>query len=47
MIFQMEKVVPLFEYEPLVLSLELEISNEEEDRRDIDGVGPTCTKIIK
>jgi hypothetical protein len=33
----MEKVMPSFEYKPLVLSLKLETSNEEEDRRDTDG----------
>jgi hypothetical protein len=31
-ISQMEKVIPLFWYEPLVLILELETSNEEEER---------------
>ncbi len=29
--------MPSFEYEPLVLSLELNTLNEEEDKRDIDG----------
>jgi hypothetical protein len=36
----MEKFMPSFEYEPLLLSLEPKTSNEEEDRGDIDGVGP-------
>jgi hypothetical protein len=35
----MEKVMPLVEYGPLVLSLELETSDEEENRGDIDGAG--------
>jgi hypothetical protein len=30
MIFHMEKVMPSFEYDPLILSLEPKISNEEE-----------------
>jgi hypothetical protein len=37
MISHMEKIMPSFEYEPLVLSLELNTLNEEEDKRDIDG----------
>jgi len=40
-IFHMEKVMPLFEYEPLVMSLEQKTSYEEEDKRDIDGVRPS------
>ncbi len=36
-----------FEYEPLVLSLELETSNEEKDRGNINGVGPLSTKTLK
>jgi hypothetical protein len=32
-IFQMEKPMPSFEYEPLVLSLELKTSNEEKKQR--------------
>jgi hypothetical protein len=40
---QMEKVMPSFEYEPLVLSPKLETSNEEENRGDTYGVGPSCT----
>ncbi len=46
-ISQMEKVIPSFQYEPLVLSLELETSNEEEDIGNIDGVGPLGTKKKK
>jgi hypothetical protein len=42
-ISQMEKVMPSFEYEPLVLSPKLETSNEEENRGDTYGVGPSCT----
>ncbi len=33
----MEKVMPSFEYEPLVLSLELETLDEEENKRDTMG----------
>ncbi len=43
----MEKVMPSFEYKPLVLSLKLETSNEEEDRRDTDGAWPLGTRIIE
>jgi hypothetical protein len=32
--------MPLFEYEPLVLSLEPETSNEGEDKGDTNGAGP-------
>jgi hypothetical protein len=43
MIFQMEKVKPSFEYEPLVLSLEPETLNEEQDKMNTDGAKPSCT----
>jgi hypothetical protein len=43
----MEKVMTLFEYEPLVMSLEPEISDEEEDTGDTNGVGPSSTKVIE
>jgi hypothetical protein len=36
----MEKVMPSFEYKPLVLSLELKIIDEKKDRGDINRVGP-------
>jgi hypothetical protein len=42
----MEKIIPSFKYEPLILSLELETSNEE-DKGDIDGVRPLGTKILE
>jgi len=42
-----EKVMPSFEYEPSVLSLELETLNEEEDKGDIDGARPLGTRVIK
>jgi hypothetical protein len=32
-IFQMEKVIPSFQYEPLVLTLELKTSYGEKERR--------------
>ncbi len=44
---QMEKVMPLFEYEPLILSLELEILDEEEDIGDAYGAGPLGTIIAE
>jgi hypothetical protein len=43
----MERVMPSFEYEPLVLSPELETSNEEKDRGDTYGVGLSSTKVIE
>jgi hypothetical protein len=43
----MEKVMPLFEYEPLILCLELETSNEEENKGDINGARPSGTRIVK
>ncbi len=46
-ISQMEEVMPSFEYEPLVLSPKLETSNEEENRGDTYGVGPSCTWVPK
>ncbi len=39
--------MPSFEYEPLILFLELETSVEEEDKRDTDGARPLGTKIVK
>ncbi len=39
--------MPSFEYEPLVLFLELEISDEEENRKDTNGAGPSGTKVVK
>jgi hypothetical protein len=42
-ISQMEKVMPTFEYEPLVMSLELETSYEEEDKRDTYGARQSDT----
>jgi hypothetical protein len=41
----MEKVMPSFEYEPIVLFLELETSNDEEDRRDTKGARPFGTGV--
>ncbi len=46
-ISQMEKVMLTFEYEPLVLSLELKTSNEEEDKGNNDGVGPLKIRTIE
>ncbi len=39
--------MPLFEYEPLVLSPKLETSYEEKDRGDTNGVGSSNIKIVK
>jgi hypothetical protein len=46
-IFHIETIMPLFEYGPLALSLELETSDEEENKGDTDGVGRLSTKVIK
>jgi hypothetical protein len=46
-IFQMEIIMPTFEYELLILSLKPETSNEEENKGDIDGVGPLGTKMVE
>jgi hypothetical protein len=43
----MEIIMPSFEYEPLILFLELETLVEEEDKRDTDGARPLGTKIVK
>jgi len=43
----MEKIMPSFEYEPLVLSLELESSDEKKDRGDIDGARPLGIRVEK
>jgi hypothetical protein len=40
----MEKVVSSFQYEPLILTPEPETSNEEEERGNTNGVGPSCIK---
>jgi len=42
-----ERIMPSFEYEPLVLSLEPKTSNEEKDRRDTDGARPPGTKVVE
>jgi hypothetical protein len=41
----MEKVIPSFQYEYLVLIPKLEILNEEEERGNMNGAGPLGTKI--
>jgi hypothetical protein len=46
-IFHMETIMPLFEYGPLALSLELKTLDEEENKGDTYGVGPLSTKVIK
>ncbi len=44
-ISQMEKVIPLLQYEPLALTLKLKTSNEEEERGQTNG--PSETKITE
>ncbi len=39
--------MPSFEYEPLVLFLKPKTSKEEKYKGNINGAGPSCTKIIK
>ncbi len=39
--------MPSFEYEPLILSPKPKISNEKEDKGDIDGAGPSNTRVPK
>jgi len=39
----MEKVIPSFQYEPLVFTPKPKSLNEEEKRGNIDGVGPSRT----
>jgi hypothetical protein len=36
-----------FKYEPLVLFLEPETSNEEKDRGDTNGARPSCIKVLE
>jgi hypothetical protein len=43
----MEKVMPLFEYEALILSPEPKTLNEEEDKGDTYGIGPLGTRIVE
>ncbi len=45
-IFYMEKVMPSFEYDPLVLFLEPETIDEKEYIGDIDGARPLGTRPI-
>ncbi len=46
-ISQMEKVIPFFQYELLVLIPESKTLDEEEKKGQIDGVGPSKTRTIK
>jgi len=41
----MEKVMPSFEHEPLVLFLKPKTSNEEKYKGNINEAGPSSTKI--
>jgi len=40
----MERVIPSFQYEPLVFTPKLETSDEEKERGNIDGGGLSSTK---
>ncbi len=46
-IYHMEKVMPLFEYEPLNLFPKLETSNEEKNKGDTNEVGPSSIKVVE
>jgi hypothetical protein len=43
----MEKVTLVFEYEPLVLFPKPEMSDEEEDKGDINGARPLGIKVVE
>ncbi len=43
----MEKVIPLFQYEPLVLIPKSETLDEEEEKGQINGVGPSNIKTTE
>jgi len=47
MISRMEKNMPSFEYEPLIMSPKLETSNEEKDRGDTNGARPSSTRVVE
>jgi hypothetical protein len=47
MIYHMEKVMPSFEYEPLVVFPKPKTLDEEEDKGDIAGAGPLGTKVVE
>ncbi len=47
MISQMDKFMPSFEYEPLVLSPQPETSNEEKDRGFTNGARPSNTRVVE
>jgi hypothetical protein len=42
-----KKIMPTFEYEPLVCSVERETSDKEEHIEDTGGVGPSSTRITE
>ncbi len=46
-ISQMEKFIPFFQYESLILILESKTSNEEEERGQTDGARPSDTEIAE
>jgi len=47
MISQMDKFMPSFAYEPLVLSPQPETSNEEKDRGFTNGARPSNTRVVE
>jgi hypothetical protein len=42
----MERIMPSFEYEPLVMFPKLKTLDEEENRGDTDGARPIGTKVV-
>jgi hypothetical protein len=44
-ISQMEKVIPSFQYELFILIPKPKTSDEEEERRNTNGVGPSNTRM--
>jgi hypothetical protein len=43
-ISQMEKVIPSFQYEPLIFTLKPKTSDEEKERGNIDGARPSSIR---
>jgi hypothetical protein len=46
-ISQMEKVIPFFQYEPLVFTPKSKTLDEEEEKRQINGVRPSKTRTTE
>ncbi len=43
----MEKIMPSFEYESLILFPKLKTSDEEKDKGDTNGVGTSDTRVVE